>query len=256
MSFRVYIPARHASTRLPGKPLLDIAGKPLIRHVWERAVESGAESVVIATDDERIRDCATAFGATVCMTSSEHRSGTDRLAEAVASMGEPPERIVVNLQGDEPSMPGRLIARVAALLAAEEHCHMATLSVPITDLHELLDPNVAKVVVGARGEALYFSRAPIPFRRDAAGLPVQGGPFLRHVGLYAYRAGFLRHFSQLPRCAIEQLECLEQLRALYHGHRIQVAIADGPVEKGVDTEIDLAAARAYFADRRRPFAYS
>ncbi|MGH8584866.1 MAG: 3-deoxy-manno-octulosonate cytidylyltransferase [Gammaproteobacteria bacterium] len=247
MHFRVYIPARYGSSRLPGKPLLDIAGKPILQHVFERARESGAARVVVATDDERIKARAEAFGATVCITAPEHASGTDRIAEAATRLGEDDDAVIVNLQGDEPFMPPHAIAEAAALLAQD--VPMATVCAPISRREDLLDPNVVKVVMDDAGHALYFSRAPIPFARagpdevHAGPLDSIRGTWFRHLGLYAYRAGFLRRLCRLPVCAIEQIEALEQLRVLYHGYRIAVAIAAGPVEGGVDTPGDLARLR-------------
>jgi 3-deoxy-manno-octulosonate cytidylyltransferase (CMP-KDO synthetase) len=251
LHFRVYIPARYGSSRLPGKPLLDIAGKPMLQHVFERARESGAARVVVATDDERIKTCAEAFGATVCITAPGHASGTDRIAEAATRLGEDDDAVIVNLQGDEPFMPPHAIADVAALCA--EDVPMATLCTPISRRQELLDPNVVKVVMDDAGHALYFSRAPIPFARPGPdevrpeSLDPTRGAWFRHLGLYAYRAGFLRLLCRLPACAIERIEALEQLRALYHGYRIAVAIAAGPVEGGVDTSGDLARLRQRLA---------
>ncbi|MGH8480104.1 MAG: 3-deoxy-manno-octulosonate cytidylyltransferase [Gammaproteobacteria bacterium] len=251
MHFRVYIPARYGSSRLPGKPLLDIAGKPMLQHVFERARESGAARVVVATDDERIKARAEAFGATVCITAPAHASGTDRIAEAATRLGEDDDAVIVNLQGDEPFMPPHAIAEVAALLARD--VPMATLCTPISRREDLLDPNVVKVVMDDAGHALYFSRAPIPFAR-AGSDEVRAGPldptrgtWFRHLGLYAYRAGFLRRLCRLPVCAIEQIEALEQLRVLYHGYRIAIGIAAGPVEGGVDTPGDLARLRQRLA---------
>jgi 3-deoxy-manno-octulosonate cytidylyltransferase (CMP-KDO synthetase) len=248
LHFRVYIPARYGSSRLPGKPLLDIAGKPMLQHVFERARESGAARVVVATDDERIKARAEALGATVCMTAPGHASGTDRIAEAATRLGEDDDAVIVNLQGDEPFMPSHAIARVAALLAQD--APMATLCTPISRREDLLDPNVVKVVMDDAGHALYFSRAPIPFAHAdpddevrAGSLDPTRGTWFRHLGLYAYRAGFLRRLCRLPVCAIEQIEALEQLRVLYHGYRIAVAIAADPVEGGVDTPGDLARVR-------------
>jgi 3-deoxy-manno-octulosonate cytidylyltransferase (CMP-KDO synthetase) len=243
LPFGVYIPARYGSSRLPGKPLLDIAGKPMLRHVYDRARESGAARVVVATDDERIRDRAESFGATVCITSPDHASGTDRIAEAAGQLGEPDDAVIVNLQGDEPFMPPCAIAQVAALLTGE--VAMATLCTPIGSHEALFDPNVVKVVVDESGHALYFSRAPIPWARAASdGWPdLTQEVWFRHLGLYAYRCGFLRRLVRLPVCAPERIESLEQLRALYHGHRIAVGVAEGPVEGGVDTPSDLARLR-------------
>ncbi len=244
----VIIPARYASTRLPGKPLADIGGKPLVQRVWERACASGAASVVIATDDERIRAAAGRFGARVCLTSAAHRSGTERLAEAIEQLGLPAEEIVVNLQGDEPLMPPELIGEVAAALARDREAAVATACHPIGDPAEFANPNIVKVVTDARGYALYFSRAPIPYPRDG-GLPAA----CRHIGLYAYRAAFVARYIALPPCPLEETEQLEQLRVLWHGQRIAVWRTDRAPGPGVDTPEDLERARKYFAtaDERR-----
>ena len=242
--FKVVIPARYGSTRLPGKPLRVIAGKPMVEHVWDRARESGAEQVVIATDDARIADAAEAFGATVCMTRADHGTGTDRLAEVVESLSWPDETIVVNVQGDEPLMPPALVRHVAMDLAAHELARIATAATPIHSVAEYFDPNVVKVVIDQAGYALYFSRAPIPWDRDRLAdgrqaLPEGLAP-LRHIGLYAYRAGFLRAFARMAPTRLETIECLEQLRALWSGERIHVLeIAQHP-GPGVDTERDIA----------------
>ena len=243
MSFKVVIPARYASVRLPGKPLLDIAGKPMIRHVWERAQESGAEGVVIATDDARIEEACRAFGADVCMTGEKHRSGSDRIAEVVAIRGWSSEVIVVNLQGDEPCMPAQLLTQVAEDMERHPAASVTTLSAPITDRRTLFDPHVVKVVTDAEGYALYFSRAPIPWHRDEfidadRALPVDTG-FARHIGLYAYRAGYLANFVSWKHAPIELAESLEQLRVLWHGGRIHVSEASKPPGHGVDTKEDL-----------------
>ncbi|MFM7272797.1 MAG: 3-deoxy-manno-octulosonate cytidylyltransferase [Gammaproteobacteria bacterium] len=248
MSFTVVIPARHASTRLPGKPLLDIAGRPMIRHVWERARASAAARVVIATDDVRIRDAAEAFGAEVCMTAPTHPSGTDRLQEAVATLGLPGDAIVVNVQGDEPLVPPAVIDQVAADLARETDCGIATLCEPIAQLELFLDPNVVKLVRDARSRAIYFSRAPIPWPRDAfaadrSRLPEGFAP-LRHIGIYAYRVAFLHRFVGWPVGTLEARESLEQLRALEHGVGIHAAEACASIPGGVDTAADLARVNA------------
>lgn len=248
MSFTVLIPARYGATRLPGKPLADLGGQPLIRHVYQRALDSGADAVAIATDDARIRAVAEAFGARVVMTAASHASGTDRLAEAAATLGLADETVIVNLQGDEPGMPGAVVRQVAEALDADPGAHMATACAPLADAGELFDPAVVKVVRGAGGAALYFSRAPVPWDRDAfpdapAPLLVQDA-YRRHLGLYAYRAGFLRRFAALEPCALETIERLEQLRALYHGARILVLDACARVGPGIDTAADLEAARA------------
>lgn len=245
MGFRVIIPARYASTRLPGKPLRSIAGRPMLQHVWEQARASGAAHVVVATDDERIADAAAHFGAEVCLTSAHHPSGTERLAEAVERLGCAPSDIIVNLQGDEPLMPPALVRQVAELLASTPSADVATLCTPIADARELFDPHIVKLVRDAQGHALYFSRAPIPWHRDGfagdiATLPADGTPFMRHIGLYAYRASFLRAYAGWPASSLEAAESLEQLRVLWHGGRI-VAVEAGQLPgPGVDTEADLS----------------
>lgn len=251
MNFKVVIPARYASVRLPGKPLLDIAGKPMIRHVWERAQESGAGEVVVATDDKRIGDTCRGFGADVCMTGSQHRSGSDRIAEVVAIRGWSSEEIVVNLQGDEPCMPAGLLAQVAEDMERHPTASITTLCARITDRKTLFDPHVVKVVTDAEGFALYFSRAPIPWHRDEfidadRPLPVDTG-FARHIGLYAYRAGYLAKFVNWKHAPIELAESLEQLRVLWHGGKIHVSEAKVPPGHGVDTREDLARAARQLA---------
>lgn len=246
MRFKVIIPARYASTRLPGKPLRELAGKTMLQHVFERACASGAEQVIIATDDERIRRAAHAFGAEVCMTSEAHASGTDRLAEAAGQLGLADDEIVVNLQGDEPLMPPALIRQAAETLAAHPEASVATVCAPINSAEELFDAHVAKVIMDSQGNALYFSRAPIPWQRAAFSrskreLPPDGGHY-RHIGLYAYRVGFLQQFVTWPVCALEQAESLEQLRVLWNGHKIHVAPACATPGPGVDTEQDLTRA--------------
>lgn len=241
--FVVAIPARHGSQRLPGKPLLPLAGVPMIVHVARRALLAGAREVVVATDDQRIVDALAGSGVEVCLTRDDHASGTDRLAELAALRGWKADTIVVNLQGDEPLAPASGIRAVAAALAASGS-PMATLATPLLSARELFDPNCVKLVCRADGQALYFSRAALPWARDAfardrSALP-PGMPFLRHIGIYAYRAGFLREFARLPRTPLEQVESLEQLRALEHGHAIAVAIAPEPFPAGVDTAEDLA----------------
>jgi 3-deoxy-manno-octulosonate cytidylyltransferase (CMP-KDO synthetase) len=241
--FKVVIPARYAATRLPGKPLRMLAGKPMIHHVFERAMESGADEVLIATDDERIHDAALQFGATVCMTSPQHRSGTERLSEVASRQDYAADSIVVNLQGDEPLLPPALIRQVADDLAAHPDASITTLCAPLTQAAHLFDPNVVKLVMDEAGYALYFSRAPIPWDRERFGpTPSQLGvrsDYFRHIGLYAYRCGFLREYVDRPPCRMEQLESLEQLRALWYGYRIHVAHAVVEPEAGVDTEEDL-----------------
>ena len=247
MSFTVLIPARYASSRLPGKPLADLGGKPMVVRVAERARESGARRVVIATDDPRIEAAAAAHGAPAVMTRPDHASGTDRLAEAALLLGLPDDEIVVNVQGDEPLLDPALMRRVAAALAAHADAAIATACHPIDRADEAFNPNIVKVVLDARNYALYFSRAPIPWARASFGaaqptLPA-GLPLYRHCGLYAYRVAFLRQFPTLAIAPIEMFEALEQLRALWHGHRIIVEIAHGTPAPGVDTPEDLARVR-------------
>jgi 3-deoxy-manno-octulosonate cytidylyltransferase (CMP-KDO synthetase) len=250
--FRVAIPARYASTRLPGKPLRLLAGRPLIEHVYERALASGAMEVVIATDDPRIREVAEGFGANVCLTAPDHPSGTDRLAEVATQLGWPAEAIVVNVQGDEPHLPPALIQQVAAGLATHPDAGIATVCARLQEAAELFDPNVVKVVRDAGDYALYFSRAPIPWHREAfvAGRGKAGelpeGTWFRHIGLYAYRAAVLTRYPSLSPAPAECIESLEQLRALWHGIRIYAPEAVETPLPGVDTEADLARAEARF----------
>ncbi|GAA0784915.1 3-deoxy-manno-octulosonate cytidylyltransferase [Marinobacterium sediminicola] len=243
MSFSVVIPARYASSRFPGKPLADLAGKPMVQHVYERACESEATRVIIATDDERIAEVALEFGAEVCMTSAEHPSGTDRLQEVVHKLGFYADDIVVNVQGDEPLIPPRIINQVAHNLMAMPTAGIATLSEPIETLEALLNPNVVKVVTDHQGMALYFSRAPIPWPRDAfmqsQDVMPEGFSWQRHIGMYAYRVKMLNDFVCWPPAPLEQTECLEQLRALWHGVGIHVDAADEAPPAGVDTPEDL-----------------
>ena len=247
MDFTVIIPARYAATRLPGKPLADLGGRPLLQWVHERALSSGAARVVVATDDDRIQTAARAFGAQVVMTSPEHRSGTDRIADAARQLGLPDDALVVNVQGDEPLMPPPLIRQVAGNLAAHPAADMATLSQRILTLSDLASPHVVKVVCDRDGYALYFSRALIPQPRD--GMPqaehlADANPgWQRHIGIYAYRVGFLRAFVHWPPAALETTEMLEQLRALWNGARIHVAEGCAPAPVGGDTPEDLARLR-------------
>jgi len=252
--FRVAIPARYGATRLPGKPLRLLAGRPLIEHVYRQAVASGATEVVIATDDARIRAVAAGIGAEVCMTATDHASGTDRLAEVASLRGWPDEDIIVNLQGDEPLMPPVLLQQVATVLEAYPDAGMATLCTRIASAHDVFDPHVVKVVMDAQGYALYFSRAPIPYHRDdffrsGDRLPAisTSSAYYRHIGLYAYRAGVLRRYPGLAPCMLEQTEFLEQLRALWNGIRISVEEAVENPPAGVDTEADLARVEACLA---------
>ncbi|MEZ5457457.1 MAG: 3-deoxy-manno-octulosonate cytidylyltransferase [Lysobacteraceae bacterium] len=249
--FVVAIPARFGSTRLPGKPLRLIAGEPMIVHVARRAQEAGARAVVVATDDERIAAAVTALGLSVCMTSDQHVSGTDRLAETAERLGWPDDCIVVNLQGDEPLAPPSALRAVAATLE-QSGAQLATLAQPITHSDEIFDPNAVKVVCNAQGDALYFSRAPLPWARDAFAqnrLQVPGPHWLRHIGLYAYRAGDLKTFAAMPPGRLEQIESLEQLRVLEAGWRIAVRQTPEPFPAGVDTEADLRRVEAVLASR-------
>jgi len=250
MGFSVLIPARLASTRLPGKPLADIGGLPMVVRVAQRAAEAGADQVVVAGDDERIVQACQAHGVRALLTRSDHASGSDRLAEACVALGLDGMQVVVNVQGDEPLIDPTLVRQCAELLQQRQDCVMSTAAHPIDNLSDYLDPNIVKVVLDAQGLALYFSRAPIPWRRDggSAGQPAlpQDPPALRHVGLYAYRAAFLRGFPQLPPAAIERSEALEQLRVLWHGHRIAVHVSEHALGTGVDTPEDLRRVRALF----------
>jgi 3-deoxy-manno-octulosonate cytidylyltransferase (CMP-KDO synthetase) len=247
-AFKVVIPARMRSTRLPGKMLADIGGKPLVAWVAERAKASGAKAVCIATDHDDIARAVTSLGWQALKTSESHETGTDRLAEAAALLGLAPDEIVVNVQGDEPLIDPRLIREVAAALAARPEASIATAAHPIDSAATFFDPNVVKVVTDAAGFAQYFSRAPIPFARDSFAksrdvLPPDF-PALRHIGIYAYRVRFLREYASLKPTAAERFEALEQLRALGHGHRIAVALWHAPMEAGVDTKEDLERVRA------------
>jgi len=252
MSFTVLIPARLASTRLPDKPLADIAGVPMIVRVARRALLSAASRVVVATDSPRIAETCATFGVTAMMTRTDHPSGSDRLAEACKLLQLGDDEVVVNVQGDEPLIEPDLINAVAALLAERPDCAMGTAAHAIATLADLHNPNVVKVVLDARNTALYFSRSPMPAARDFSGQAwwQQPGsalpPPLRHVGLYAYRAAFLQQFPALPQAPLEQLEALEQLRVLWHGHRIAVHITAQAPGPGVDTPEDLERVRRLF----------
>ena len=243
MSFKIVIPARYNSSRLPGKPLLDIAGKPMIQHVFERAQESLADEIIIATDDVRIELVAKKFGANVCMTKADHPSGTDRLAEVAINRSFNDNDIIVNVQGDEPCLPAELINQVADDLNTHQDADIATLYSQITEEKQIFDPNVVKAVMDNNG---YFSRAPIPWMRDHfnrdSSLPPEL-PHYRHIGLYSYRASFLKHYSELIPCVLEQEESLEQLRALYYGKKIHLSAAQIDSGHGVDTEDDLIKVR-------------
>ena len=249
-NFIIVIPARFASTRLPGKPLADIAGKPMVVRVAEQAKKSGAERVVIATDHADVKAAAERYGYFALMTRADHAQGTDRIAEVVAQLKLSDDAIVVNVQGDEPLIDPALIAKVAETLATKSEAAIATAAHIITDADEFFSPNAVKVVCDADGYAHYFSRAPIPYARDAfavskTALPIDF-PALRHIGIYAYRASFLKRYAALPPAPGEQLESLEQLRALYHGFRIAVHVWEGALAPGVDTPLDLERVRGIF----------
>lgn len=250
MKFTVIIPARYASSRLPRKPLLDIAGKPMIQHVWEKAQLAGASRVIIATDHPEIEALAQSFGAEVCMTSEKHNSGTERLAEVIEKMQIADSEIIVNIQGDEPLIPPVIVTQVAQNLNAYQ-VNMATLGVKLATREELFNPNAVKVVADKNGMALYFSRASIPFARDSfpdcddSFVAAQG--YLRHIGIYAYRAGFVKQYVAWQPTQLEQLESLEQLRALWHGEKIHIEPAKEAPQVGVDTPEDLERVRAILA---------
>jgi 3-deoxy-manno-octulosonate cytidylyltransferase (CMP-KDO synthetase) len=250
MSYSILIPARLASTRLPDKPLADIAGKPMVVRVAERARRSGAGRVIVATDSAAVRDACGAHGVQVVMTRADHPSGSDRLAEACEQLGLQGDDVVVNVQGDEPLIEPALIDAVARLLQQRRDASMSTAAHPIGEVAEFRNPNVVKVVTDAGGLALYFSRAPIPWWRDgfAQGMTALPQPApLRHIGIYGYRAGFLRAFPRLTPAPAEATEALEQLRALWHGHRIAVHVTAGAPGPGVDTPEDLERVRGLFA---------
>ncbi|MEY3017253.1 MAG: hypothetical protein RL336_388 [Pseudomonadota bacterium] len=250
MTFSVVIPARFASTRLPGKPLQDIAGKPMVQHVYEQALKSSASEVLIATDDQRIVDAVHAFGGRVVMTSTHHESGTDRLQEVAAKMAWADDHVVVNVQGDEPLIPPQVIDQVAALIDQGGACDVATLCEAIHHYDDLMNPAVVKVVASDQQRALYFSRAPIPWNRDAfaAGTKeLAERSYWRHIGIYAYRVSTLNAFVTWPMALLECLEKLEQLRVMANGGSIAVAETCCAIPGGVDTPADLERVRAYMA---------
>lgn len=272
LSFKVVIPARFASTRLPGKPLLDIGGKPMVIRVAEQAAQSGAQQIVIATDHQPIVTSAQEYGFHARMTRADHASGTDRIAEVAAQYAWSDDTIVVNVQGDEPLIPPKLIRAVAQHLYDHPECAIATACHPIHDEASFRNPNIVKAVLDKHGNALYFSRAPIPYPRDAGfslslpegqagrssplrgevgrGALPEGLTVLRHIGIYAYRASFLHAYGQLAPAMIERFEALEQLRALYHGYKIGVTVTQDAPPSGVDTEQDLYAARRIFETQK------
>ena len=243
MRFTVIIPARYASSRFPGKPLVDIAGKPMIQHVYDRAVESGANRVIVATDDARIAKTVSDFGGNYCMTASHHESGTERLAEVIEVEAMLAHELMVNVQGDEPFIPPENIQQVAENLYNHQDAEMATLGVRIDDVEEAFNPNTVKVVTDKLGYALYFSRATIPYDRsrflDADNIDEIGDFYMRHIGIYAYRAGFIKQYVNMSPSGIEQIESLEQLRVLWHGEKIHVDQAQKLPPTGIDTPEDL-----------------
>ncbi|KKD00687.1 3-deoxy-manno-octulosonate cytidylyltransferase [Photobacterium halotolerans] len=244
MAFTVIIPARYQSSRLPGKPLADIAGKPMIQWVYEQASKAGAKQVIVATDDQRIADAVTSFGGEVCLTRADHESGTERLAEVVEKYQLAADEIVVNVQGDEPMIPPSIIRQVADNLARSD-APMATLAVEIDHADEVFNPNAVKVVMDKNGYALYFSRASIPWDRDNFAKRPQEihQNLLRHIGIYAYRAGFINTYISWEPSTLEKIESLEQLRVLWHGEKIHVDVAIEPPPAGVDTPEDLEKVR-------------
>ena len=247
MAFLVVIPARYASSRLPGKPLADIGGKSMIERVYQQALQSGAGRVVVATDDQRVAAAVDAFGGEVCMTRADHNSGTERLAEVVSKLDLAADTVVVNVQGDEPFIPPLIIRQVAQNLAAQQKARMATLAVPLSDAAEIANPNIVKVVSDKDGYALYFSRSVIPYDRDGVTGNDLAQHYRRHIGIYAYRAGFIQQYVSWPASTLEQIESLEQLRVLWHGEAIHVDTALQTPAVGVDTAEDLAQARRYAA---------
>lgn len=243
LSFKVVIPARYASTRLPGKPLLNIAGKPMIAHVCEKALQAGAQEVVVATDDDRIMQTVTHLGLRAVMTRPDHQSGTERIAEVAELCGWPGGDIIVNVQGDEPLIPPEIIQELAAVLAGQQQAGIATMAAEISDFEEVFNPNAVKVVLNKDGYALYFSRAPIPWDRDGfvqKGRVVSGKmPYYRHIGMYAYTVDFLKRYYQWEASVLETVESLEQLRILWQGEAIKVKVVDKAPAAGVDTVEDM-----------------
>ena len=253
MAFTVIIPARLKSSRLPDKPLADICGEPMVVRTARRAALSGADRTIVAVDDRAVLDVVEAAGFEAVLTRADHPTGTDRLSEVVEHLGLADDEIVVNLQGDEPVMPPYVLEQVAAVLEEHPESQMATAAHPITDIESFMNPNVVKVVLDAEGHAITFSRAPVPwprdaFREDKTKLPENLGA-LHHIGLYAYRAGFLRRFPTLEQAPLEKTESLEQLRALYYGDRISVMVLDEALPAGVDTAEDLERVRRYYEDQ-------
>lgn len=250
MSFTVIIPARYASSRLPGKPLSMIGDKPMIQRVYERAAAAGAAEVIVATDDQRIVTAVEAFGGRAMLTSAQHQSGTERIAEVIDYLAIADDHIVVNVQGDEPFIPPEIIRQVADNLANQKQAQMATLAVPIHSLEEVLSPHAVKVVTDVNGYALYFSRAPIPYERDGLNQNKLAAlaDYRRHIGIYAYRAGFVWRYIEWEASPLEQIESLEQLRVLWYGERIHVAEAIATPPAGIDTPADLVRANQQLLD--------
>jgi len=246
--YKIVIPARYGSSRLPGKPLIDLCGKPMIQHVWERAKDTGVQDIVIATDDQRIFDVAKAFGADVVMTAVDHENGTERIAEVAKIKGWADEDVIVNLQGDEPLIPKSLIETTAASLINYPQAGMSSVCTPINDSADAFDPNAVKVVLDREQFALYFSRASIPWDRDGykeeSGVMTSKMPVYRHIGMYGYRVTFLRQYDEMESCPLETTESLEQLRALWYGVKIHMSIIAEPPGHGIDTQDDVARVEA------------
>ena len=242
-NYKIVIPARYASSRLPGKPLIELSGKPMIQHTYERALETGVKDIVIATDDQRIFDVAKSFGADVIMTNPKHENGTERIAEVAEIKGWDKDDVLVNLQGDEPLVPKALIEQTAQGLLLNPEAGMSSICTQIENAEDAFDPNVVKVVLDCRGFAMYFSRAAIPWDRDlyknGQDTLTQQMPVYRHIGMYGYRVSFLQEYSRMSQCPIEQVESLEQLRALWYGVKIHMGITDTPPGHGVDTPADI-----------------
>ncbi|MCU4675666.1 3-deoxy-manno-octulosonate cytidylyltransferase [Catenovulum sp. 2E275] len=254
MSYTIIIPARFASTRFPGKPLVEIAGKTMLHRVYKQCKKTTANRVVIATDDDRIAEEADKIGAEICMTDSEHQSGTARIGEVIQTLGIKDDEIVVNVQGDEPFIPSAVIEQVASNMALYTEADMATLAVPIEDAEEIFNSNAVKVVTDKNGYALYFSRAPIPYDRDQfskQSIKQLSPIYLRHIGLYAYRSSFVKQYLNWPASPLETIESLEQLRVLWHGEKIHVGIANEKPPAGIDTPDDLEQAIKYLKNKKK-----
>jgi 3-deoxy-manno-octulosonate cytidylyltransferase (CMP-KDO synthetase) len=249
--YKIVIPARYGSSRLPGKPLIELAGKPMIQHVYERALSTGVKEIVVATDDQRIFDVAQAFGAKVVMTSVHHENGTERIAEVAAKLGWAADDVVINVQGDEPLIPRALIALAAKGLLEHPEAGMSSLCTPIASAEHAFDANVVKVVLDNAGYAMYFSRAPIPWDRELYKKGQQAitkiAPVYHHIGMYGYRVSFLQEYAAMEMTVLEQAECLEQLRALCYGVKIHMGVIDQPPGHGVDTQADVERVEALLA---------